>query len=1180
MEYHFDMSSPFVHLHVHSHYSLLQALPKIKLLVARTKELGMDALALTDIGAMYGAMEFYEEAKRQGVKPIIGLDAFVAQRTRFDRDRALDAKPDHLVLLAENKIGYLNLMRLSSLSWLEGFFDVPRLDKQALRDACAGLSHGLIAISGGPEGEISRLVRRGLIEEAGTALRAYEEIFGPGNFFLELADRPELPEEQAVNARLIEIGRRLHVPLVVTKESFYLHPDDREAWLILQCIKSGKHLAEFEETSVEFDASFFHPKEIVERFSDAPEAIQNTRAIADRCSLELDLGKWNFPLITIPSGKSADRWLRERAFTEIIPKAGAITEEMKTRLDYELSIIQQKGFAPYFLVVSDYIAWARKYGIVTTTRGSAAGSLVSFAVGISTINPLTYALPFERFLNPERPSAPDVDADFADNRREEMLTYVTEKYGKNNVAQICTFGTMLARGSVRDVGRALGIPYRECDAFAKMIPMGSQGFPMTLDRAMAENPELTALYNSQPTLRRLVDLAKQIEGLARHVSIHAAGVVISPSALTNFTPLQKDLKEGKTLTQYDMGAVESAGLLKMDFLGIRNLSILGDAIALANKLKGAGLILEEIPVDDAETFKLLAKGHTVGVFQMAGSGMTRYLMELQPSKIQDIMAMVALYRPGPMESIPEYIRRKNHPELIEYLDPRLANILDQSYGIITYQDDVMLIAIHLAGYSWLEADKLRKAMGKKIPAEMAAQKEKLIHGFMEKGGLTKTLAEKIWHLIEPFAAYGFNKAHAASYGMISYQTAYMKAHFPAIYMTTLMTNESGDLEKIAEAVEECGRLGIRVLPPDVNESLPTFTYRNNEEIRFGLLAIKNLGSDVIQAIVEERKARGPYQNTEDFATRVPYRALTKKSLEALIKAGALDRFGERGVMLSGVETILHFHRARMREQMERQATLFDHTSLLTRATLKLRPIQEASHLQKLAWEFETLGLYVSAHPSEELFALAPGVFTSCRKALSSREKTYHKICVTVTAVKTFVTKARGEVMAFVTVGDASGEAEMIVFSDRFAVYRELFLEGQLILCSVQVSTKKGETKLICGSAGEVTEKNIESLGRLLRGGGWVTDLQADSPVPAPSFLSREESISQTIEIILRGKPGPEMIADLRDVLLAHPGQRRVSFVVESAGGERRILTEYAVGEGGGVIQEIERVVGPGAVVVK
>ena len=637
--------------------------------------------------------------------------------------------------------------------------------------------------------------------------------------------------------------------------------------------------------TVEFDASFCSPQGIVERFADVPEAIDNTRRIADRCNVTLELGKWNFANIDIPPGYTAQQWLKHRALSELPGKVSEVTTEMLSRVDYELSVIEQKGFAPYFLVVSDYIEWARENGIVTTTRGSAAGSLVGFSIGISTINPITYKLPFERFLNPQRPSAPDVDGDFADNRREEVYNYVRDKYGADKVAQICTFGTMMARGSVRDVGRALAFPHSDCDRIAKMVPMGSQGFPMTLKRALGENPDLGKLYKQNAQVKRLIDLAMQIEGCGRHVSIHAAGVVISPLPLTEFTPLQVDSKEGKVLTQYEMHTVEAAGVLKMDFLGIRNLSILGDAVALVKKLKAIDIVLEQIPVDDPKTFELLAKGQTMGVFQLGGSGMTHYLMELKPERVEDIMAMVALYRPGPMESIPEYIKRKHNAELIRYLDPRMEEILDASYGIITYQDDVMLIAIKLAGYSWLEADKLRKAMGKKIPEEMAAQKEKLLDGFVKKGKLSKSLANQLWKLIEPFAAYGFNKAHAASYGMVAYQTAYMKANYPAIYMTALMTAESADLAKIAEAVAECARLGIKVLPPDINESRLNFTYIDDAHIRFGLLAIKNLGVDVIETMITERQTGGAFEDLADFAKRIHHRAFNRKAIEALIKAG-------------------------------------------------------------------------------------------------------------------------------------------------------------------------------------------------------------------------------------------------------------------------------------------------------
>ncbi len=1167
------MASKFVHLHVHSHYSLLEALPKVKALVKQAKAQEMDTFAITDNGVMYGAVEFYQKATDEGIKPIIGMDAYVAAYGRFEKRPKIDNKPYRLVLLAETNDGYKRLMKIATVGFMEGFYYKPRIDKEVLKTFCAESDHGIIALSGSHYGEIPTLIRNGEVDKAEEVAREYAEIFGPNHFYLELVDRPELADARAVNAVLIEIGHKLNIPLVVTKDTYYLKPTDAEAWKILSCIKSGKTLEDYERMqAVDFDASFCAGEEIEKRFADVPEAIENTRKIADRCNVTMELGKWNFPNIEIPEGHTAQTWLRERALKELPGKVPEVTDEMLKRIDYELSVIEQKGFAPYFLVVSDYIEWSRKNGIMTTTRGSAAGSLVGFSIGISTVNPIVYKLPFERFLNPERPSAPDVDGDFADNRREEVYNYVRDKYGADKVAQICTFGTMMARGSVRDVGRALAFPHSDCDRIAKMVPPGSQGFPMSLKRALEENPDFGKLYKSNAQVKRLIDLAMQIEGCGRHVSIHAAGVVISPLPLTEYTPLQIESREGRILTQYEMKTVEAAGVLKMDFLGIRNLSILGDAIALVKTLKGQTIVAEQIPIDDPKTFKLLAEGQTMGVFQLGGSGMTHYLMELKPERVEDIMAMVALYRPGPMESIPEYIARKHHPELISYLDPRMAEILDQSYGIITYQDDVMLIAIKLAGYSWLEADKLRKAMGKKIPEEMAAQKEKLLDGFVKKGKLSKSLATQLWKLIEPFAAYGFNKAHAASYGMVAYQTAYMKANFPAIYMTALMTAESADLEKIAEAVAECERMGIHVLPPDINESRLHFTYIDDTHVRFGLLAIKNLGEDVIQTMIAEREA-GPFADLADFGKRIHHRAFNRKAIEALIKAGALDRFGERRQMLENLDQILLYNKACQSQREQNQGSLFDMVPSLIEEQLRLRPTAPASAFEKLAWEKQLLGLYVSAHPTEDVHRLAEGSIHRLKDALLLPDGTFVYVCVAVNAIKEILTKKQ-EHMAFVMVGDSSGAAEVIAFPRTYESNKALLTDSAVLLVSAKVSTKDGVTKFIASSFLPVNEHNSADLAGMIRQGMWIPESVADglektgekkkeehrrTDSPAQQFeRSKQPSTYPTIEISLRGKPSQDMIADLRDVFASHPGMGRVCLVVESAGSLRRIETEYSM----------------------
>ncbi|EKD33375.1 MAG: hypothetical protein ACD_76C00042G0006 [uncultured bacterium] len=1163
------MASKFAHLHVHSHYSLLQAIPKIDELVCACKDLGMDAMALTDNGVLYGAIEFYQKAKDHGIKPIIGIDAYLARQNRREQDPK-GAKPWRIVLLAKNNEGYANLLKISTIGFTEGLFDFPRIDKEVLRE----LSGGLIALSGGLESDIGYCISSRDHERANELADEYLDIFGKENFYLELIDRPEVPDQSSLNAMMIEFAKERGIELVATKDAYYLHSDDQEACKIMACIRKGLVLEEFEQMHPnEYDASLVSQEEMEKAFSSLPMAIENTKKISDLCNVELELGKWNFPLIEIPEGKTHMQVLTELANAGMREKYPKVDPSLQERLDYELSVIEKKGFAPYFLVVSDYLRWAESNGIVTTTRGSVAGSLVAYSIGISHIDPVLYKIPFERFLNPERPSAPDVDGDFADNRRDEVLAYVSQKYGQGKMAQICTFGTMLARGSVRDVGRALGYPYGFCDRVAKMIPFGSQGFPMTIERALKESNELDAFYKRDAQAARLIDLARRIEGCARHVSIHAAGVVIAPTELTDYTPLQVETRENKIITQYEMKSVEAAGLLKMDFLGIRNLSILGDAVALVKKIKGIEIDIRKIPVDDKKTFDLLAVGHTMGVFQLSGDGMTKYLKDLKPTDVRDIMAMVALYRPGPIESIPEYIRRKHNPDLVSYAEPRLKTILDQSYGVMVYQDDVLLTAIHLAGYSWLEVDKLRKAMGKKIPEEMAAQKEKLIKGFIEHG-LNKEKANELWELIEPFAAYGFNKAHAASYGMVAYQTAYMKANYPAEYMASFMTAESADLEKIAAAVAECERIGISVLPPDINESFGTFTYIDDRTIRFGLQAVKNLGTDVIASMIKEREERGGYKDLTDFATRVTHKAFNKKSIEALIKAGALDRFAERKQLLENIEQLLQFNRRVHDDKITSQTSLFGSTPSFSDAQIKLPKTQPASSAEILKWEKEILGLYVSSHPYADADKHLKKFVTPCRDFASLSDNAPARTAGLIKTVKIISTK-KGDLMAFVQIEDLTGAMEVIVFPKTFAEYRDSVVEGAVALVSGRVSKRdQEETKLIANSLFIIENDGMGQLVEMLESGEPKAGMSFQ-----PASGAEEEQKKPAIIIRLAVHLENSKADDLRKMFSENVGGHRVCFLVKSGAKDNIVETEYTVSPTPELVKALKDAFGDGNVEV-
>ena len=1066
------MPSSFIHLHTHSHYSLLDGLSKIDEMVALAQKHEMPALALTDHGNLYGAIEFYKTCKSHGIKPIIGVEAYIANGSRHDKTPGVDSERYHLTLLAKNETGYRNLIKLVTLAHLEGYYYKPRMDKEILRK----YSEGLICLSGCFGSELSKALRKNDIAGAERVINEHQEIFGKENYFLEIMYHPGVPGITEVRNEIIRLGKKFKIPLVGTQDSHYLHSDDKQAHETLLAIQTNADLNDENRFSMASeDFTFIDTKTAEKYFKDVPEAVENTMKIADMCDIELTLGNWVFPNVELPKGTTYEEELRRLTIEGIAIRGLSKSKEVTDRIEYELGIINSKGFAPYFLTVFDLIRFARERNILTAIRGSVGGSLVTFLLGITNVNPLELGLPFERFLNPERPSAPDIDMDFADNRRDEMIEYAKNKYGADRVAQIGTFGTMMARGAVRDVARALGKPYVVGDKISRLIPTGSQGFPMTIDHAMKITPELKDMYKKDEEVKEIIDLAKKLEGCVRHISVHAAGVVIAPAPLSEYVPTQFDPKGGKIITQYDMHAIEDAGLLKFDFLGIKNLAILGDAVRLVKKFRNIDIDIEKIRTDDRKTFEMLARGETMGLFQLNGSGMTHYLKDLRPTSIHDINAMVALYRPGPMESIPEYIRRKHDTTLVSYLDPRMKEILTQSYGVIAYQDDVMLIAIKLGGYSWLEADKLRKAMGKKIPAVMQAEKAKLIEGLVTNGMAPKK-AEELWKLIEPFAAYGFNKAHAASYGLVAYQTAYMKANFPIDYMTAVLTADAGDVEKIAEIITECKRMGIEVLPPDVNESFGDFTVvlpkqkDEKEKIRFGLFTIKNLGTDIAQAIIDEREehlpapgtarqAGGKFSSFSNFLSRITHKNLNKKSLESLVKSGALDAFGERGTLLGNTEEALLYNREQSKGPTQ-QNSLFGALGAETSfSELTLKQSEPANKTDKLSWEKELLGLYVSGHPLDEH-----------REKLEKREMTIARIkslateLVVIAAgiveeVKPVVTK-KGDSMAFVKIADFSGMIEVVIFPKIFAEFKNILVKEKCIAIKGRTSERNGEKSII------------------------------------------------------------------------------------------------------------------------
>jgi DNA polymerase III subunit alpha len=1609
----------FIHLHNHSHYSLLDGLPKIKDYVNKCLEYKMPAMALTDHGSVYGVIEFYQKAKEAGIKPILGMEAYIAPRRLIYKKVKMDDKPSHLVLLAKNNIGYKNLIQLATIGHLDGFYYKPRLDKEVLKK----YSEGLIATSACWAGEVSKALRQDNIELAKQLTDEYKNIFGKDNFYLESVYLGENIKGQGdLHEKLVDLSKKTQTPLMLTKDSHYINLEDADAQDALLCINTGTVLNNPKRLSMkEFDCSFTHPKLMEERFKDLPDAIENTQKIANECNVNLDLGKWVFPAIEIPKGKTADGVLRENTEEEL-EKRFPNNKEYKERIDYELDIIKTKGYSSYFLVVADLINWARSQGIVVTTRGSAAGSLVSYMTGIIDINPMFFKLPFERFLNPLRPSPPDVDMDFADNRREEVINYAKEKYGDDKVAQICTFGTMMARGAVRDVNRVLDFPYDMGDKLAKMIPMGSQGFPMTIEKALEMNPELKQEYDSDPSAKQVIDLAQKIEGCARHSSVHAAGTLISPTKMTDYVPLQRDPSKRKKITQFDMHASEAAGLLKFDFLGIANLSIIGEAVNLIKKTKDVQIVLDDIPFDDKKTFELLAKGQTIGLFQLSSGGMTKHLVELKPTNIFDIAAMVALYRPGPMEFIPEYIDRKHHPEKIDYPDDSLKETLEQSLGLLIYQEDVMLTAIKLAGYTWLDADKFRKAMGKKKPEVMKAEEGKFKEGCV-KNGIDKQVAEDLWERIKPFASYAFNKcltgdteiidtktgeiktiediytkkdklnllslnlgenkleskkasrihsngrkmvweiktrtgkkikatanhpflkfnewtnlenlkirdriattrkityeskykienfklatlgyllaegnlchphgiyfyssqkdelqdyiknlekfknikaivnprqnatsvystqknrkkknplmkwvqelglhnkkatekffpdlifklnknqlslllgkmwqgdgcvhpdkngqifyatsseklakqlqhlllrleiistihkkqfkyrdsyrigytinisrftnvknfektigkhligkkkkqlsqlvknnkilngqintnsargskdiipteilpvlkqeiyknglsikkfarenhisertffkeknkkgylretiqligekldsktllnhaksdiywdevvdikkigikqtydltipnnhnfiandfvvhnSHAASYGVVAYKTAYLKANFPAEYMTALMSVESGDEEKISAAVQECGKMEIKVLPPDINESRKDFTYINDNEIRFGLLTIKNLGHNIIVSIINERKENGPYKSLADLLNRVKSKNLNKKSLDALAKAGALDNFAERNLIVENIDNILGYIKTVRREKNDNQASLFslmnqDDSGEEQILPLNLKPTPPIDLSTKLAWEKELLGLYVSDHPfSEHAKKINEHIkpIKEIKETLADEAKTL--VGGVVTVIRSIFTK-KNEPMMFVTIEDLTTSIEIVVFPRTLQSTREIWQEGNLVITVGKVSYRNDEINILADTAYVFKNEDFEEI---------LT--QANKKLTTNNYYKKSNGYGGNNNFNSTPKPvetvritqvwinlprffNSEIHNKIKDVLLTETGEQKVFIAIKQNGSLRKIETNYKIRYNEDIKNKLEKITGEGSIVAK
>jgi DNA polymerase III subunit alpha len=1059
----------FVHLHNHSEYSLLDGLQKTKEMVAYAKKLGMKALAITDHGSMYGVIKFYSACKAADIKPIIGCEIYVARRSMHDKEAGVDKNYNHLILLAKDHNGYQNLMRIVSASWLEGYYYKPRTDLELLKK----YHEGLICLSACVNGYATEPLVDGDDAEGERRAIALNDIFGQGNFFFEIQRHIDVPPQKIANEKLIALSKKLGIPLVATNDNHYTKKSDAEGQEVLLCLQTQMTLLDKDRKLSMIGSPDFYIKsaeEMEELFSDLPEALENSVKIAEMCNVEIELGKWHMPIFDVPDGKSAADYLRELTYLGAEKRYETITPEIKERIDYELSIIFKKKYETYFLIVQDFVNWAKDHGIaVGPGRGSAAGSVVSYCLRITDVDPFYFSLPFERFLNPDRPSAPDIDLDFADTRREEVIAYVTEKYGKDKVAQIITFGTMEAKGSVRDVGRVLGMPYAGPDRISKMIPPGWQGHAMTLDSALEQSPDLKRAYETEPETKRLIDLAKKLEGVARHASVHAAGVVIADKPLTDYTPLQRETNGEKIVTQYDMYTVgeDGVGLLKMDFLGLRNLTIIEESLKFIKINQDVEVDFKKVPLDDMKTYALLGQGETTGIFQLESAGMRRYIKELKPTSIFDLQAMVALYRPGPMQNIPEFVRRKHNPALISYPHPKLVDILKESYGVLTFQDDVLLTAIALAGYSWLDADKFRKAMGKKIPSEMKKQEELFLEGCV-KNGITPTKAREIYDLIAPFAGYGFNKAHAACYATIAFRTAYLKAHFPVEFMTALLTAESRGTtgpvknEKIAQAVAECKRLGVPVLQPDINKSESDFSIEDGTKVRFGLSAIKNVGSAAIESILMARRS-GPFLNLQDFCNRVNLSAVNKKTIESLVKSGAMDKFGNRAAILISIPEVVMKANQLKKQATEGQASLFgDEPMPVDDIRLDILDIDDFTEQEKLSFEKEFLGFYLTSHPHSDTLTHIKSIITHEIELLESEsEGAIVKVGGIVETSKKIFTKKSNAEMAFLTIGDEKGiTIEVVVFPKVFEMYKDLLRTDSVILIEGKLDMKNDKPTIL------------------------------------------------------------------------------------------------------------------------
>ncbi|MBP9667878.1 DNA polymerase III subunit alpha [Candidatus Saccharibacteria bacterium] len=1204
--------SDYVHLHNHTHHSLLDGLTKVDELVDRVKELGMHACAITDHGTMSGVIEFYKAAKKAGIKPIVGIEAYVAARSRFDRDPSKDKARYHLTLLAMNEQGYKNLMQLSTKANLEGMYYKPRMDHDLLEE----YNEGVIVLSGCASSELGENLRSDNYDEARRIATWYKSVFGD-RYYLELQDHGH-PESKTVwdvqtkiNTYIEKLSKELDIPCVVTSDGHYLDHSDLEAHEILLCVGTNAFLADERRMSLkDFELHVTDPAEILSRWSNTnPDAVKNTRRIAERCELDIKLGGILIPTFPVPSGETEKSYLDTLVYEGLAVRYGKCSRQeaaalstskirsmldaaIVERLDMELGVLEKMGYNGYFLIVQDFINWGKNQGIIFGPgRGSAAGSIVAYALNITDLDPLKYDLLFERFLNPDRISMPDIDIDIQDTRRDEVIAYCADKYGHDHVANIATFGKMAARAAVRDVARVLQVPYAESDRIAKLIPPPVQGRHIPLRVSVENDVDLKREYEENQTAKTVFEYAMRLEGTIRSHGVHAAGVVIAPDPIVNYTPLEMAQK-GVVATQYPMYPIEELGLLKMDFLGLSNLTIINNALRIIKKVYATHVDLADIPLDDPKTYELFQRGDTTGVFQLESAGMKRYLKELKPSVFDDIIAMVALYRPGPMQFIDSFIRRKHGEEAISYLHDGMKNSLENTYGILVYQEQFMQISKEWCGFTGGQADTLRKAVGKKNIALMKKVKPEFVEGAIKVGGSDKKTAELFWNQLEEFANYCFNKSHAACYGLISYWTAYLKAHFPDAFMAALMTSDADDIDRLAIEITECRHMGIEVLPPDVNQSFVEFAVvPDKKQIRFGMAAVKGVGVGAVEEILRARN-EGEFKSIDDFAKRVSTSKFNKKAWESLIKSGGFDSFGDRSDILFNLETIQGFASKLQKEALSGQTDLFG--DLMTgdiQPSITMQPApSKHTDRERLTWERELLGLYISAHPLDNYdayFEEQTVPLVMLRPDVDNKKVTIGGI---ITNLRTIVTKS-GAKMAFVGIEDKTGESELIVFPDLYSQMGGKLAQDVVLRASGKVNARDrdgnitSEVKLIADEIMIVTEKELseyESTGKAMK---------KPKPRPASPVVVTKKAASafepvRPVEVTLKKlylhikDPNDDArLMALKEICAKYPGETDVVLVLGTES-KSAIRLPFRIDDSNAAISELEAALGTDAVTVK